>query len=212
MEVRGRCFLAVSVQNVYFFWTWVCLPPWKNPVLAVDFNWSPCTAACDRRRNVKKKKKDTHKSCLDSLQSNTAAACALLELCVFGSKGTTDFTEWKHRLHFRRENLNRSVSITSRRKEKNNNMQPIWFTLRFVTERRLHFSASPRVLMKMKPCLLTLRGSQHRIKTAVLTSRALFSFKEVLQSLLSNKAVVSTTNYEGKKVHLFFFLSRKVSH
>lgn len=58
--------------------------------------------------------------------------------------------------------------------------------------------------MKTEPCLLTLRGSQHRIKPTALTSPALFSFKEVLQSLLGNKARSVYDKLWRKKGATFF--------
>lgn len=54
---KRKVFSCYFSAKCLFFWTSVYLPPRKNSVLAVNFNWSPCTAAWNRRRNVKKKKR-----------------------------------------------------------------------------------------------------------------------------------------------------------
>lgn len=81
---KRKVFSCYFSAKCLFAWTWVYLAPWKNSVLAVN-----CTAAWHRRRDVKKKRQHTNSVSVDSSQSSTT----LFQLCISGSKGTTDFTE-----------------------------------------------------------------------------------------------------------------------
>lgn len=112
---KGTVFSCYFSAKCLFARTWVYLPRLKelsrrSKIYLITMH---CSSWQEEECLKKKKRQHTDSVSVDSLQSSAAAACALLELCILGSKGTTNLTEWKHRLHFRREIFNRSTSITS---------------------------------------------------------------------------------------------------